>query len=564
MDFTKYFGKAVKCDDCGKELKGAVLYEGENEKLYCAECASRQDVRIYRYYKDENASVGNLLLDDNSYSKIISDYAEPVVSTSVSLCHGKPKTINDDLRGVYIIEVLRDDDDDRNKDYTSPQKTLIASEREIERLTSMFSRTMDRKNIMVKDSRIYDCTYIFIKGGDPEQTIRSLTELGEQLAKMNIGDRTVYAERMSGDKKNFTLATLAKSGLNCCFFDGLDIETGPEDPEEKNRLFQLGFTYNEFLDHMKSHVIGQDKEIEIAVYMIMDYLNKVSLGRKNNVSSIVLTAPSGCGKSEFAKVATEFLYSHKLRIPIIREDLSQITETGFKGRNVANIVDDLNSKTSKRYNSAAICFFDELDKKCIPSFSGNKTNVNAAVQGNLLSLIEGLPTKNSDDEVFDASNTLFIFMGSFQEARVLRKKQDDLINSIYNSFDEKTELTEGIHKDITLNDMIEVGMINEFAGRIKSIINFHKLDEESMRKIVRQKCGMVSTDCGCRIEMTPKAEDEFYNLANSDHGVRDVINTLYDIVIRKLSELASAPDFNIKDINLVIESRSLVTVKKAA
>lgn len=302
-------------------------------------------------------------------------------------------------------------------------------------------------------------------------------------------------------------------------------------------------------EYCAHRVQGQDPELKKAVYMIYKYLQDVSAGRLIHADSWMLTAPSGSGKTEFFRTIRDLFRMYHIAIPVIQIDLSQITETGYKGDNVSTIPEKILA-VNPDSDGTAICFLDEADKKFVPSYGSHGVDINSAIQSNMLTLIEGTCLKvdvNDMEKDFDSNKTMFILMGAFQNIR--NEKHNTVCQdrkylplgfgvNYDDAGDDVSEAADKFHEDITMQDIIDHGMIDELAGRMTQLINFHRLSDDDMRALIKCKTKEISDEMGIRIELSVSAEDELLGISFGNLGVRRPMN-----IIKELSRTAVAEVF---------------------
>ena len=300
----------------------------------------------------------------------------------------------------------------------------------------------------------------------------------------------------------------------------------------------IDFTMKDLFDYCRGRIIGQDAELKKAVYMVYKYIENIAAGAKTPAPSWLLTAPSGMGKTEFFRCLRDFFKLHDISVPVLQIDLSQITETGFKGNNMSYIMDAIRSAApsgvKKLPSGTAICFLDEADKKCGASYDKHGINVNASIQSNLLTMIEGavLPCTNADYTV-DTSNTMFALMGAFQELRDKKQENADALREI---FKDDLDGEDDLFSDIGIEDMITFGMLEELAGRISMVVNFRRLAESDMQRLIIDKAKKVGKECGASIRLTSKGAEELAALGYGNLGIRTPINKLRELAVGALAE----------------------------
>lgn len=332
------------------------------------------------------------------------------------------------------------------------------------------------------------------------------------------------------------------------------------------------FTPEEMLKYCEHRIQGQGKELKKAVYMIYQYLQCVAKGETFNANNWFLTGISGSGKTEFFRVIRDFFKLYDIPIPVVQIDLSNITETGFKGAEPTSIPKRI-IEENPNTKGVGICFLDEADKKCVASYDGHGANVNAAVQANLLTIIEGNTIANDDISEFNSELTMFVFMGAFQELRTRKKKEKSQneknrrigFTSMPDSSDKCEALEEGLSEfqdGLTLHEMIDFGLMEELAGRIVQVINFHRLSEKDMLKLIKCKVKEISKAMDVNIEITKQAANEFLSISFGDMGVRCPMNKIKELTQNKIAEVFFENGFDPATNKVVIDSLHSARIKR--
>lgn len=301
----------------------------------------------------------------------------------------------------------------------------------------------------------------------------------------------------------------------------------------------------EMLNYVLSRIKGQDNEIRRAVYIVYEYLKSIASGKPMHSVSWIITAPSGSGKTEFYRSIRDFFKEKKIPVPVIQYDLSRITETGFKGAESSEIL-----KLAYKVNGTsgyAIFFLDEADKRFIPSYSGNGQDANRAVQAELLTMVEGTIRSIDENEpsmTFDTNKTMFVFMGAFQDLRerkavrtAVRSTPIGFTDGSENASPESGQYVDYFYSDLSIEDMIEYGMLEELAGRITRVVNFHLIEESEMRKLIKLKAEEISKEAGVITEFSRNAYDELFEQAYTNLGVRRPMNIIRGCIQDALAKI---------------------------
>ena len=301
----------------------------------------------------------------------------------------------------------------------------------------------------------------------------------------------------------------------------------------------------EMLNYVLGRIKGQDNEIRRAVYIVYEYLKSIASGKPMHSVSWIITAPSGSGKTEFYRSIRDFFKEKKIPVPVIQYDLSRITETGFKGAESSEIL-----KLAYKVNGTsgyAIFFLDEADKRFIPSYSSNGQDANRAVQAELLTMVEGTIRSIDENEpsmTFDTNKTMFVFMGAFQDLRerkavrtAVRSTPIGFTDGSENASPESGQYVDYFYSDLSIEDMIEYGMLEELAGRITRVVNFHLIEESEMRKLIKLKAEEISKEAGVITEFSRNAYDELFEQAYTNLGVRRPMNIIRGCIQDALAKI---------------------------
>ena len=347
---------------------------------------------------------------------------------------------------------------------------------------------------------------------------------------------------------------------------------------------------------LDKYIVGQDeakKVLSVAVYNHYKRINNLGKEQDSELSdveieksNILLLGPTGCGKTLLARTLAKIL-----NVPFATTDATTLTEAGYVGEDVENILLKLiqNADYDIAKAQRGIIYIDEIDKIARKSENVSITRdvsgegVQQALLKIIASTVANAPPhggrKHPQQECLriDTTNILFICGGAFVGLdKIVRARRDTATLGFGGEV--KSDDGEGVYEmlaDVKPQDLTKFGLIPEFVGRVPIVVALHPLDEAALvniltqpkNAIIKQYQKLIALD-GVKLTVEDGAVREIANTAiklkTGARGLRTIIESFMTSVMYKIPSERNVEEVIVTRDCILNKAEPTIIYKKSA